>query len=303
MSDTYTKLFSSITESTVWGEPYATRIVWVTMLAMADASGNVYGAIPGLARRANVTLNEVETALHSFTSPDPYSRTKDDDGRRIEEIDGGWRLINHGKYGAIRNEDERRAYKREWDRQNRPSGHQRSAQSDDSPTQSDNGPAKPDGPTPPTPTPDISTSLRSVEGARKRTSAPACPDGVDPQTWADWLALRRAKKAPVTETVLRSAHAEAGKAGLSLEQFLRVWCARGSQGLQADWLKPNERAGPAPSQQQASKTLSAIQTLQAMKHGNVDPRRDSGRPEQAHVLELGQDAGRGHDRGHRHGVG
>jgi hypothetical protein len=24
-----------------------------------------------------------------------------------------------------------------------------------------------------------------------------------------------------------------------------VWCARGSQGLQADWLKPNERGGSA----------------------------------------------------------
>ena len=65
MSDTYTKLFSSITESTVWGEPYATRIVWVAMLAMADARGNVYGAVPGLARRANVTLEEVEAALKS----------------------------------------------------------------------------------------------------------------------------------------------------------------------------------------------------------------------------------------------
>jgi hypothetical protein len=66
VSDTYTKLFSSITESTVWGESYATRIVWVTMLAMADAKGAVYGSVPGLARRANVTLQEVEQALAAF---------------------------------------------------------------------------------------------------------------------------------------------------------------------------------------------------------------------------------------------
>lgn len=77
--------------------------------------------------------------------------------------------------------------------------------------------------------------------ARKRASAPECPDGVDPQVWSDWLALRKAKKAPVTETVIASSTAEAAKAGLSLESFLRVWCARGSQGLQAEWLKPNER--------------------------------------------------------------
>ena len=58
--------------------------------------------------------------------------------------------------------------------------------------------------------------------------------------WADWLKLRAAKKAPVTETVLASAKREAAKAGLSLEQFLTIWCARGSQGLQAEWIKPNE---------------------------------------------------------------
>lgn len=144
MSDTYTKLFSSITESTVWGEPYPTRIVWVAMLAMADARGNVYGSVPGLARRANVTLQEVEQALESFRSPDAYSRTKDQDGRRIVDMDGGWHLVNHGKYGAVRNTDERREAKRQWDRENRPSGHARAKEPSDSPTQSDESPTKPD---------------------------------------------------------------------------------------------------------------------------------------------------------------
>jgi len=67
------------------------------------------------------------------------------------------------------------------------------------------------------------------------------PDIVAVQIWEDWIALRKAKKAPVTATVLDSATTEAGKAGMSLEAFLAIWCARGSQGLQADWLKPSER--------------------------------------------------------------
>jgi hypothetical protein len=45
----------------------------------------------------------------------------------------------------------------------------------------------------------------------------------------------------VTATVLDGARAEASKAGLDLDAFLRVWCTRGSQGLQAEWLKPSER--------------------------------------------------------------
>lgn len=91
--------------------------------------------------------------------------------------------------------------------------------------------------------------LRTTKKATTK-SAPVLavmPDGVDPQTWADWLALRKAKKAPVSETVLREVVREAAKAGLTLTRFLEIWCARGSQGLQADWLKPNERAGPASS--------------------------------------------------------
>lgn len=71
----------------------------------------------------------------------------------------------------------------------------------------------------------------------------ACPEGVDQVVWADWLQLRKAKRAPVTATVIAEAVREAEKAGMSLSAFLGVWCSRGSQGLQADWLKPNERAG------------------------------------------------------------
>jgi uncharacterized protein YdaU (DUF1376 family) len=88
----------------------------------------------------------------------------------------------------------------------------------------------------PTPTPEVKT-------ARKRAASPAveCPEGVDAQVWADWLALRKAKRAPVTATTIAGATTEAAKAGMSLDAFLRVWCRRGSQGLEAEWLKPNER--------------------------------------------------------------
>ena len=67
------------------------------------------------------------------------------------------------------------------------------------------------------------------------------PEGVSEQTWADWTALRKAKRAPVNATTIRGAEEEAQKAGMTLESFLRVWCLRGSQGLQAAWLSPAER--------------------------------------------------------------
>lgn len=81
------------------------------------------------------------------------------------------------------------------------------------------------------------------EEARKRAS-PKCPEGVDPQVWADWVALRKSKGAPVSATTLHGAEDEAAKAGMTLEAFLREWCVRGSQGLKADWLTPKTVTKP-----------------------------------------------------------
>ena len=69
-----------------------------------------------------------------------------------------------------------------------------------------------------------------------------CPDDVAEQTWRDWTSLRKSKRAPATQTVLDGARRESQKAGMTLEAFLQIWCMRGSQGLQADWLKPSERS-------------------------------------------------------------
>ena len=84
---------------------------------------------------------------------------------------------------------------------------------------------------------------------RKRRKAEPCtvekPGCVDSQTWEDWLALRKEKQAAVTQTVLNGARKEAAKAEISLEAFFRIWCLRGSQGLEAAWLTPSERGrGP-----------------------------------------------------------
>lgn len=98
MSRGFVKLFAAIAESTVWSEEYATRIVWVTMLAKADADGIVMGSVPGFARVANVTVDEMRAAEAKLSSPDPDSRTPDHEGRRIEAIAGGWRVLNYQAY-------------------------------------------------------------------------------------------------------------------------------------------------------------------------------------------------------------
>jgi hypothetical protein len=102
----YTKLFSTIVTSSIWTEPDTTRLVWITMLAIADKNGEVQASVPGLARVAGVSIPATEEAIQRFLAPDQYSRTKDEDGRRIEAIDGGWLLLNHAKYRRMASKDE-----------------------------------------------------------------------------------------------------------------------------------------------------------------------------------------------------
>jgi uncharacterized protein YdaU (DUF1376 family) len=75
---------------------------------------------------------------------------------------------------------------------------------------------------------------------RDNATVVACPLDVRDQVWADWVALRKSKKAPITATVVEGARKEAFKLNWPLDKFLVEWCTRGSQGLKAEWIvKPN----------------------------------------------------------------
>lgn len=104
----FTKLFSDILHSTVWRTDMHVKIVWITMLAMSDRHGQVSSSIPGLADAAKVSLQQCMEALEILSSPDPFSRTKDFEGRRIADIDGGWLLLNYEKYRHRKDDEEQR---------------------------------------------------------------------------------------------------------------------------------------------------------------------------------------------------
>jgi uncharacterized protein YdaU (DUF1376 family) len=102
---------------------------------------------------------------------------------------------------------------------------------------------------------------------RESATVVACPPDVGLQEWEDWLSLRKAKKAPVTETVLKSARKEAEKAGITLNAFLTIWCARGSQGLEASWLKSDEKQNQNETVYQRSMRLKMQEAVPSIaKH-------------------------------------
>jgi hypothetical protein len=105
----FTKLDHEILRSTIWMENWQTKLTWITILAMMDKRNEVHSSVPGLAKEAGVPLEDCEAALLKMMQPDKHSRSKEFEGRRIAEIDGGWTVLNGDKY--------RKKYSLEWRRE------------------------------------------------------------------------------------------------------------------------------------------------------------------------------------------
>lgn len=117
--ETYTKLFSSIVDSTIWCESSDTKVVWITLLALADRHGYVPASVPGLAKAAAVSVDAVREALAKFMAPDPDSRSQEYEGRRVDVADRGWLILNYERFRDMRDEEARKEYERERKREQR----------------------------------------------------------------------------------------------------------------------------------------------------------------------------------------
>lgn len=80
----------------------------------------------------------------------------------------------------------------------------------------------------------------------KRSNLAARPDDVSEEVWKDYQTLRKAKRAPVTDTVINGLRREAGAAGITLEQAMTFCIERGYQGFKADWYKNAANVGGRP---------------------------------------------------------
>jgi hypothetical protein len=69
-----------------------------------------------------------------------------------------------------------------------------------------------------------------------RSGEVPCPAGIAPELWADYLAVRQAKKGGVvTKTALAGLEREAAKAGVDLETALRTCCELSWVGFNPRW--------------------------------------------------------------------
>lgn len=205
----YTKLHASILDSSVWLTDKETRLVWITMLAMADQDGVVNASVGGLAHRARVTHEECLAALDVFMKPDPDSRDGTT-GERIERVPGGWLVLNHANYRDIRTREQIATAARV----------KRHRESKGTVTRNDvtQGNAFP--------------AYASASGAASASSdkkqSVQKPDDVPEQVWADF---RRHRKGKVTETGVSTLRKKAEAAGMTLEEAMTHMMAMGHQGF------------------------------------------------------------------------
>ncbi len=112
MNEGYVKLFNSILISSVWQEDDATRLLWITMLALADKDGYVVGSVPGLAHVARIPVPSCQKALAILAAPDPDSQNPLNEGRRIAVAERGWVVLNYRDWRKRLSAEDRKEYKR-----------------------------------------------------------------------------------------------------------------------------------------------------------------------------------------------
>lgn len=97
----WTPLHQRIVASSVWSAAYHVRIAWITLLAVAGRDGVAHVTVGGLARMANIKPEEAVDALRVLSEPDADTLTQEHEGRRIERVATGWRLLNWEAYRVL----------------------------------------------------------------------------------------------------------------------------------------------------------------------------------------------------------
>jgi len=228
----FTKLHGAIVHSSIWSEPLSVRVVWITMLAMANQNGMVEASESGLARAANVTREECAQALEILTGPDAESRDGTT-GERVERVTGGFFVINYANYRDYQTEQQVLAAERaKAYRANKREMREARTKRDASRTSR-------------TVTRDATEAEAEAEADKKSASksrrAIARPDSVPDEAWEDWQAVRKAKRAgPITNTVIARMQIEADKARISLADAVTEAASRGWQAFRADWIESKQ---------------------------------------------------------------
>jgi len=125
------KSFASMYSGSMFGKPAIVFAVWgyaISCQKQSRKDGQCYVEINPvlLAATFATSVEEIVGAIKVLMDPDPASRSRVEEGRRLVLVGGEleegpmqFRVVNGAKYLAMRAEDERRVYLREAKRRER----------------------------------------------------------------------------------------------------------------------------------------------------------------------------------------
>jgi hypothetical protein len=118
----FAKLFQSMYDGSLATHgPWEALVTFQQFLVLADRFGDVDITAEVIARRTIIPLPIIEKGISELCKPDPHSRDKREEGRRLVPINPerswGWHIVNYSKYAAIRSAEERREYKASYYRE------------------------------------------------------------------------------------------------------------------------------------------------------------------------------------------
>lgn len=115
----YGKLFRQMYRGTLASVgPWEVLVTFQQLIILADADGVVDMTPDAIARETTIPIEIIEKGIAALLEPDKYSRSPEEDGRRIIPLDErrpwGWRIVNYQHYRSLQNEMERREYHRKY---------------------------------------------------------------------------------------------------------------------------------------------------------------------------------------------
>ena len=105
----YGKIFDSMYDGTISAN-WQAMVTFQQLIVLCDADGVVDMTPPAIARRTGIPLEIIEAGIDYLEKPDPYSRSPEQEGRRIIRLEEhrpwGWEIVNHAHYKSLQDADE-----------------------------------------------------------------------------------------------------------------------------------------------------------------------------------------------------
>ena len=112
----YGKIHDCIFGSSIMEEDITIRYIWMCFVTAADKHGIVDDTVAALARKFNVNINDLFTAIQFLMKTDASSRHSEAEGRRIVPIRDtyGWKIVNYEYYRDLQTQHDRTEYMKDY---------------------------------------------------------------------------------------------------------------------------------------------------------------------------------------------